>query len=133
MTELKLTRIWEEVLQTGPIGVHDHFFELGGHSLKATALVAKIAKECSVQIPLSDVFSYPTVEELAKIIGEAEENPFASIEKTETKETYPVSSAQKRMYVLHQLENGGVSYNIPAVLEVKGRLTETGWKPCSRS
>ncbi|MED3000358.1 amino acid adenylation domain-containing protein, partial [Bacillus velezensis] len=120
VTELKLTRMWEEVLQTGPIGVHDHFFELGGHSLKATALVAKIAKECSVQIPLSDVFSYPTVEELAKIIGEAEENPFASIEKTEAKETYPVSSAQKRMYVLHQLENGGVSYNIPAVLEVKG-------------
>ncbi len=120
MTELKLTRIWEEVLQSGPIGVHDHFFELGGHSLKATALVAKIAKECSVQIPLSDVFSHPTVEELAKIISEAEENLFASIEKTEMKETYPVSSAQKRMYVLHQLENGGVSYNIPAVLEVKG-------------
>ncbi|WP_374004953.1 amino acid adenylation domain-containing protein [Bacillus velezensis] len=120
VTELKLTRIWEEVLQSGPIGVHDHFFELGGHSLKATALVAKIAKECSVQIPLSDVFSHPTVEELAKIISEAEENPFASIEKTEMKETYPVSSAQKRMYVLHQLENGGVSYNIPAVLEVRG-------------
>ena len=92
MTELKLTRIWEEVLQT-----YRSAFTITFRAwlfIKGDGTRCKIAKECSVQIPLSDVFSYPTVEELAKIIGEAEENPFASIEKTETKETYPVSSAQ---------------------------------------
>ncbi|PRP48805.1 hypothetical protein C7B63_20995, partial [Bacillus halotolerans] len=40
-------------------------------------------------------------------------------------ETYPVSSAQKRMYVLQQLEDGGTGYNMPAVLELEGKLDLT--------
>ncbi|MCY8000847.1 non-ribosomal peptide synthetase [Bacillus haynesii] len=122
LNELRLSQIWEDVLKRGPVGIRDNFFELGGHSLKATSLISRIAKEWNVQIPLSDVFAHPTVEGLAAVISEAEENPFASIQQVRTKETYPVSSAQKRMYVLHQLDSGGVSYNIPAVLELTGEL-----------
>ncbi|MFP7695660.1 condensation domain-containing protein, partial [Bacillus subtilis] len=33
-----------------------------------------------------------------------------------------VSSAQKRIYVLQQLEDGGTGYNMPAVLELEGKL-----------
>ncbi|MEC1262571.1 non-ribosomal peptide synthetase [Bacillus swezeyi] len=122
LNELKLSQLWEDVLKRGPVGIRDNFFELGGHSLKATSLISRIAKEWNVQIPLSDVFAHPTVEGLAAVISEAEENPFASIQRVQTKETYPVSSAQKRMYVLHQLDSGGISYNIPAVLELTGEL-----------
>ncbi|WP_047478576.1 non-ribosomal peptide synthetase, partial [Bacillus siamensis] len=110
--------------------IRDHFFERGGHSLKATALVSRIAKEFGVQVPLQDIFARPTVEELASVIQDLEESPYEAIQPAKTQDTYPVSSAQKRMYVLQQLEDGGVGYNMPAVLELtgpldRGRLEET--------
>lgn len=122
VTEMKLCALWEEVLKNGPVGIRDHFFERGGHSLKATALVSRIAKEFGVQVPLQDIFARPTVEELASVIQDLEESPYEAIQPAKTQDTYPVSSAQKRMYVLQQLEDGGVGYNMPAVLELTGPL-----------
>ncbi|APB82305.1 non-ribosomal peptide synthetase [Bacillus amyloliquefaciens] len=122
VTEMKLCALWEEVLKNGPVGIRDHFFERGGHSLKATALVSRIAKEFGVQVPLQDIFARPTVEELASVIQDLEESSYEAIQPAKKQDTYPVSSAQKRMYVLQQLEDGGVGYNMPAVLELTGPL-----------
>ncbi|NRQ91021.1 hypothetical protein HQK48_19255, partial [Bacillus velezensis] len=71
-----------------------------GHSLKATALVSRIAKEFGVQVPLQDIFARPTVEELASVIQDLEESSYEAIQPAKKQDTYPVSSAQKRMYVL---------------------------------
>ncbi|TWK28223.1 hypothetical protein CHCC20372_0858 [Bacillus paralicheniformis] len=120
ITEMKLAKLWEEVLKYGPAGTRDHFFEQGGHSLKATALVSRIAKAFGVQVPLKEIFAKPTLEELAAVIQELDESPHAAIEPADKQDTYPVSSAQKRMYVLQQLEDGGVGYNMPAALKLTG-------------
>ncbi|MCY8080698.1 non-ribosomal peptide synthetase, partial [Bacillus haynesii] len=122
ITEMKLAELWEEVLKNGPAGIDDHFFEQGGHSLKATALVSRIAKALGVQVPLKEIFAKPTLKELAAVIQELDESPYAAIEPADKQDTYPVSSAQKRMYVLQQLEDGGVGYNMPAVLKLTGPL-----------
>ncbi|MDZ5669805.1 non-ribosomal peptide synthetase [Bacillus stercoris] len=122
VTEMKLAQLWEDVLKNGPVGIHDNFFDRGGHSLKATALVSRISKEFDVQVPLKDVFAHPTVEGLASVIREGTDSPYEAIKPTEQRETYPVSSAQKRIYVLQQLEDGGTGYNMPAVLELEGKL-----------
>ncbi|MDM5302010.1 amino acid adenylation domain-containing protein [Bacillus subtilis] len=122
VTEMKLAQLWEDVLKNGPVGIHDNFFDRGGHSLKATALVSRIAKEFDVQVPLKDVFAHPTVEGLASVIREGTDSTFEAIKPAEQRETYPVSSAQKRIYVLQQLEDGGTGYNMPAVLELEGKL-----------
>ncbi|AIX07619.1 plipastatin non-ribosomal peptide synthetase PpsC [Bacillus subtilis] len=122
VTEMKLSQLWEDVLKNGPVGIHDNFFDRGGHSLKATALVSRITKEFDVQVPLKDVFAHPTVEGLAAVIREGTDSPYEAIKPAEKQETYPVSSAQKRIYVLQQLEDGGTGYNMPAVLELEGKL-----------
>ncbi|QFY82157.1 amino acid adenylation domain-containing protein [Bacillus subtilis] len=122
VTEMKLSQLWEDVLKNGPVGIHDNFFDRGGHSLKATALVSRIAKEFDVQVPIKDVFAHPTVEGLAAVIREGTDSPYEAIKPAEKQETYPVSSAQKRIYVLQQLEDGGTGYNMPAVLELEGKL-----------
>ncbi|WMW41434.1 plipastatin non-ribosomal peptide synthetase PpsC [Bacillus subtilis] len=122
VTEMKLSQLWEDVLKNGPVGIHDNFFDRGGHSLKATALVSQIAKEFDVQVTLKDVFAHPTVEGLATVIREGTDSPYEAIKPAEKQETYPVSSAQKRIYVLQQLEDGGTGYNMPAVLELEGKL-----------
>ncbi|MEQ9404347.1 MAG: amino acid adenylation domain-containing protein [Cyclobacteriaceae bacterium] len=67
-TEEELVKIWGGVLKIDKkdISVTDNFFELGGHSLLATVLVNKIYKRFKVKISLINVFSTPTVRELAK-------------------------------------------------------------------
>ncbi|MCO4850613.1 non-ribosomal peptide synthetase [Bacillus vallismortis] len=122
VTEMKLAQLWEDVLKNGPVGIRDNFFDRGGHSLKATALVSRIAKAFDVQVPLKDVFAHPTVEGLASVIREGTDSPYEAMKPAEQRETYPVSSAQKRIYVLQQLEDGGIGYNMPAVLELEGKL-----------
>ncbi|APB69496.1 non-ribosomal peptide synthase/polyketide synthase [Paenibacillus polymyxa] len=125
-TESQLVKIWEEVLgYSGSIGVLDNFFELGGHSLRATNLVSKIQKEMNVELPLRDVFRYMTVESMAGAIGSLEETRHSSIPKAEEKAYYPVSSAQKRLYVLHQMDSSELNYNLPSALQLGGALNET--------
>ncbi|PFZ81686.1 hypothetical protein COL70_30040, partial [Bacillus pseudomycoides] len=51
-----------------------------------------------------------------------EQHIYVSIPSAEEREYYPVSSSQKRMYILNQLEGGEISYNITNVITVKGDL-----------
>jgi len=64
--ERQLVNIWQEVLSVDRIGMHDDFFELGGHSLMATQVVRRIRERLEVELPLSDMFGYPTVAELGQ-------------------------------------------------------------------
>ncbi|MCK4257941.1 MAG: amino acid adenylation domain-containing protein [Halanaerobiales bacterium] len=121
--EVKLVEIWSEILGRAGIGVNDNFFILGGHSLKATSLIAKIYKELNVELPLRTVFKYQTIRKLAKVIEESSESTYMRIEQIEEREYYPVSSAQKRLYLLQQMENKSTSYNIPKVLSITGELS----------
>ncbi|MCP5054866.1 MAG: AMP-binding protein, partial [bacterium] len=120
--EEKLALLWSEVLgiELNAIGVNNNFFQLGGHSLKAVLLIAKIHKEFNVKIPLALIFKSPTIKGLAKHIREASRNVYQSIKAAEKKEYYPLSSAQKRIYVLHQMERVQTSYNIPVVVDLEG-------------
>lgn len=66
--ELKLTRIWEQVLRVNPIGTDENFFELGGHSLLAVKLFAEIDKNFNKNLPLATLFQAPTVRQLARVL-----------------------------------------------------------------
>ncbi|MCY9520553.1 amino acid adenylation domain-containing protein, partial [Paenibacillus apiarius] len=121
--EAQLAQIWQEVLGLPRIGVRDHFFDIGGHSLRATALVAKMHKEMGIELPLREVFQYPTIEQMAEVItGKEHQAAYVSIPIIEESAYYPVSSAQKRLYILSQLEGGELSYNMPGVMAVEGAL-----------
>nr|WP_231515113.1 non-ribosomal peptide synthetase [Paenibacillus sp. UNC217MF] len=120
--EAQLVYIWQEILGLDRVGVRDNFFEIGGHSLRATAMVSRLHKELQVNVPLRDVFRYSTIELLAEAIADRKQQMFTAIEPVEEKRYYAVSSAQKRLYILHQLEETGLSYNLPIVLELNGAL-----------
>ncbi|MCY9398871.1 lichenysin non-ribosomal peptide synthetase LicA [Bacillus haynesii] len=121
-TEAQLADLWQEVLNVPKIGVHDNFFELGGHSLIGMTLIARIQQEMNVDLQLKDLFQAPTIESLAQAATKAEKKSAVYIEAAPDQETYPVSSAQKRLYVLQQIEGAEKSYNMPAVLQLEGKL-----------
>ncbi|MCP5049408.1 MAG: hypothetical protein GY940_19720 [bacterium] len=66
--ELQLAQIWENVLESSPIGINDNFFELGGHSLLAVRLLAQIKRQLGKHLPLATLFQNTTIEQLAVIL-----------------------------------------------------------------
>ncbi|MCP4219775.1 MAG: amino acid adenylation domain-containing protein, partial [bacterium] len=115
--EEKLAAIWLEGLELPEenMGIDDDFFELGGHSLKATVMVAQVHKRFQVNVPLAEVFRTPTIRGLARYIEGACYSAHSSIEVVEKRDYYPLSAAQKRMYVLQQMETGNTIYNMPYI------------------
>ncbi|MFN6461416.1 MAG: non-ribosomal peptide synthetase [Nostoc sp. DedVER02] len=69
-TELSLVKLWENILNTNPIGVTDSFFDLGGHSFLAIRLMAQIHDRFEHNLPLSILFENPTIEQLATIVSQ---------------------------------------------------------------
>ncbi len=120
--EEKLARIWAEVLDRDNFGIDDNFFHLGGHSLKATLLLSKVYKKLGVKIPLDKIFEMVTIRELAGYIKKLEEEKYESIEPVEEKEYYPLSPAQKRLFILQQVETWNMNYNVSEFFVVEGEL-----------
>ncbi len=121
-TEATICAAFCSVLNLEQTGIHDDFFELGGHSLRATKLVNKIESDTGVRLSLKDIFSSPTPELIAELVDAHSSKVYSSIVPAEQKEYYAVSSAQKRMYLLNELDNTGVAYNISGILELSGKL-----------
>jgi amino acid adenylation domain-containing protein len=122
--ETKLVEIWSVVLgiEQPLIGIDDNFFELGGHSLKAGRLVSRIHKELDIMVSIPGLFKLPTIRGLAENINNAQKRVYSRIELTEEKEYYRVSSAQKRLYILQQMEKNNISYNMIQSLVLEGEL-----------
>ena len=121
-TEEVICRIFSEILNVEKVSIKDSFFALGGHSLRATRLVNRIEAETGTRIALKEVFSHPTPEQLADLVGGKEETRYTPIPKAEEKEYYPMSSAQKRTYLICQRDPDGVLYNMPQNLRLKGQV-----------
>ncbi|MCP4137937.1 MAG: amino acid adenylation domain-containing protein, partial [bacterium] len=119
-TEKQLTAIWKELFKDREIGIRDDFFEQGGHSLKAAVLVTMIHKEMNADIPMVEIFNLNTIEEQARYIDAMQKTHFKSIEPAAAREHYPLSSAQKRMFILQQFDAANKNYNMPLVYSVNG-------------
>jgi amino acid adenylation domain-containing protein len=67
-TQEVLTALWIELLACERIGIHDRFFDIGGNSMLAAKLIFQIHDRFGVQLPVSFLFEYPTVDGLARAI-----------------------------------------------------------------
>ena len=78
--EVKLVSIWENVLNTKPIGITDNFFELGGDSILAMNLNIQLLK-ITDKIRYADIFTYSTISSMAeKIEKDIEETKGENLE-----------------------------------------------------
>lgn len=62
--EKVIADIWVEVLGLEKVGINDNFFELGGDSIKAIQISARL-KNHNFSCQVQDIFSYPTISQLA--------------------------------------------------------------------
>jgi amino acid adenylation domain-containing protein len=142
--EKLIAETWQGVLNLDNIGINDNFFGLGGNSVSLVKVIVKLRKILKREIPTEWMFQYPTVHLLARHITEEEQTglpaaekrehvdkpgkgvetlnavrakmKYMSVEPVEMKDYYPLSSAQKRLYFLQQMDVESVAYNMPFVL-----------------
>ncbi|MEM9503060.1 MAG: amino acid adenylation domain-containing protein, partial [Cyanobacteria bacterium P01_E01_bin.43] len=127
LTEELLANIWTAVLDQSQVSRADNFFELGGHSLLATRVVAQVRQAFGVELPVRSLFESPTLFQLAAEIDTLKAGgsltsltPIQPIERTGA---LPLSDAQRRQWVLAQLEPESPFYIIPTAVRVKGDLS----------
>lgn len=124
--EQTLAAIWagELGLDEKTVGIDADFFQLGGHSLKASAAVAKIHKAFNVRLPLAHMFKTPTIRGIGAKISQLEQEDYVPLAPVEPRDYYELSSAQKRLYILQQLDLNSTAYNIPIKVELDGDIDE---------
>jgi len=126
-TEMKVTLIWEEVLQIKGLKSYDNFFELGGHSLLATQIIVHLNKEFNINLSFEDIFKHTTISALTSHIESIKiqqdrstlKNTLVPVEK---KEFYSLTHAQKRMFFLSQFVEDSSAYNNIMGLRLEGNL-----------
>ncbi|MDP4098854.1 amino acid adenylation domain-containing protein [Paenibacillus sp. P96] len=121
--ERQIAAIWSEVLElTGPVSTTDSFFELGGNSLQASTILLMIHERMGAEVALRQFFKQPTVRALSALAKSSSKSKVMAIPLAAAAESYPLSSAQRRMYFLYELEGEGISYNMPLMVKIRGRL-----------
>ncbi|KAF9983985.1 hypothetical protein BGZ75_004431 [Mortierella antarctica] len=124
--EVALAAMWSEVLRIESVGRHDNFFMLGGHSLLAVRLMNRVST-LGVQLPLSTMFSSPTLSALAEVVSSkisAEVLPHSTITATPRNGPLEVSFAQQRLWFLAQMEGVSDIYHVPVALRLQGNLNQ---------
>jgi amino acid adenylation domain-containing protein len=132
--EMVLAILFRKVLKMPAgkeIDIDDNFFSLGGHSLRASLLISLIQKELGVHVNIQDIFAFPNVRTLAAKIGITGnkvfsgitgDKAFSGIAPVERRNYYSLSSAQKRIYINHYLNETGIGYNLPVFFVINGSL-----------
>ncbi len=130
--EEKLLAIWKEVLGAVGIGVEDDFNEAGGHSLKMMSMQYRIEREFGLRLPMKKLFESTTVRLMAGAVraaaaaagaapaGPADSAAEAAVSAEAVRR--PVSSVQKRLYIVEGMEGPSNAYNIPYAIRITGNL-----------
>ncbi len=95
--EATIAEVFAKLLKLRRVGRHDNFFDLGGHSF-LTLHAVSLLKDADLETTVTDFFKNPTVESLAKRIGE---KPAGSLEDAAVpiKET----GSGRPLFLVHEL------------------------------
>ena len=127
--EKSLFSLWQELLGIDTFGVNTSFFELGGHSLNGMQLLSRIYKQHQVKLELKDLFLSQTIQTLARLIETSEKVAYQEVSLvTEDHTYYPLSHAQKRLWILHQMEPSLKAYNINQAYLFTGNLNREAFE-----
>ncbi len=123
-TEEVIHEIYCTLLNQTQIDVNQSFFELGGNSLNSMALIGEVQRQFGVELPLGMIFENGSIRGIAAFIDEniGNEKDADGINHVEDAESYPVTGAQKRMYLLNEMMGPNTIYNLPNVVKITGNF-----------
>ncbi|MDD3989151.1 MAG: amino acid adenylation domain-containing protein [Bacteroidales bacterium] len=120
--EIKFISPVSEVLGIENPGPEDNFFESGCDSLKIARLITRIKKELGFEISFKTIFDDPTIRGIASAAKPFEEEFKGEIIPVKKRDYYPLSNAQKRLWILAQDRENAAVYNMPVPLLLEGEI-----------
>ncbi|MCA9420481.1 MAG: amino acid adenylation domain-containing protein [Nitrospira sp.] len=124
--ELKIARIWAEVLGLDRISIHHNFFELGGHSLLASKVLARMNETFNVALSFRNLFEHPTIADLVPCLNcHHVDQPTPRLQARPRDNALPLSFAQQRLWFLDQWEPGNRAYLLTQAWRLQGPLDIT--------
>lgn len=111
-TQKMLCSIWSDLFKLDKIGIYDDFFNLGGDSLLSIKLTTKIYDVFHIELTIGEIFNHSTIESLSEFIDNSSSSKKICITKYDKRDFYPVSSAQKRMYLASIIDANSTLYNV---------------------
>lgn len=133
-TEGRLYLLWQEVLKQPGLNPEDDFFAIGGHSLLANQILNRIGKQVGVALDFEDFFAYPTIRSMAahvdSLLEKQRKADGSKIKKAPSQPHYDLSNAQRRLWILSQLEGGSVAYNECPAYTLRGDVDRAILEKC---
>lgn len=122
-TEMKLAKLWKEILKIEKIGSTDNFISLGGDSLDVIRLSFLISDYFGVNVNVANLSRCDTLYAMAKMIKEKEKKVI-HIEKCPNNTNIPLSPSQFSLWMeCKRSEELTIKYNIPILIELKDNTT----------
>nr|WP_243167813.1 type I polyketide synthase [Anaerocolumna cellulosilytica] len=98
-----IAQIWGDVLEMKEVNIYESFHDLGGDSISASILVQKINKEYPNVLNVVDIYTYPTVVQMAEFVA-------ATLQQNKNKKNEIIFSEEDSlMNTLRSLRTGEVS------------------------
>ena len=135
-TEVAVLSAVEDVLGTRPSSVRDNFFELGGDSLLGSRMMARLSRRMGVPLSVRMIFADPTIAgmaaqvDLARAGGAAAVSPITRIPDAPS---YAVSSAQRRLWILHEIDKASAAYHVALHQRLDGPLDVDAMRAAMRA
>ena len=123
-TEKEMEAMWIELLSLPRVGRNVSFFKVGGTSLKAIQLISRVYKKYNVLIKVNDIFTHASIAQLSTFLMN-KQAPATGITPVAPQPYYDVTHAQKRLWMMDQLEDAQAAYNIPGAFMLQGDLNIT--------
>ncbi|MFF1488253.1 amino acid adenylation domain-containing protein [Streptomyces sp. NPDC058319] len=124
-TAARVHRIWREMVpRPGP-----HFYVSGGDSLLAGQLVAAVCREFDIDLYTAEFLQTPHLESLVQLVDKALASggrESARVPAVPRTGRLPLSSAQRRMWLLHRSDPADVAMNIHGGLRLTGAIDPAG-------
>jgi len=118
-----LAALWQELLGVPQVGRHDNFFSLGGHSLLTLRLCALARQRASLTLDARAALASPVLSDMARSARWAHTAATAPITARDREGVAPMSSAQRRLWLLEQLDVAAqAGYRLALGLRLRGTL-----------
>lgn len=119
--EEQLLAIWRKVLDREDLDVYSDYFLSGGDSLNAVLMLLEVEKQFSRSISVQELYANAVLRRLGNLLRGREirsETQRAEIQRAAVRDWYPVTPAQAGFYVMQQLDETKISYNMPTAFRL---------------
>lgn len=119
--EEHLCALLEEILGVS-VEADQGFFEVGGDSLSAARFIVEARARHRYMLPIQALLQGATLRALARALVTAPQAPAPEVARLPEAPGYPASDAQRRLWLVHEVNGGSAAYNLVHAWWVDGEL-----------